>query len=163
MSSISPQNKTDKNLVSRRTAILGAGGVGVFGILGARLYQLQVLQAEDYKTLSDNNRFNFNLLLPVRGEIRDRFGIPLARNEQNYRVIIIPERTTEIEKTLDRVSRISPISLGQHAVARRYFGDGNSSRFEPRSGSRFCRFNTGVFGCWRFVANCSYAANVAKL
>jgi len=109
----SSQTKIDKNLVTRRTAMLGAGGIGVFGILAARLYQLQVLQAEDYRTLSDNNRFNFNMLLPVRGEIRDRFGVPLAKNRQNYRLIIIPERTSEVEKTLDRVSRISSLSPQQ--------------------------------------------------
>jgi len=113
MPSISRQNNFDKNIVTRRTVILAAGGLGVFGVLGARLYQLQVLQAENYRTLSDNNRFNFNMLLPERGEIRDRFGVPLARNRQNYRLVMIPERTTEIEKTLDRVSRISPISERQ--------------------------------------------------
>ena len=113
MPSMSSQNQTDKNLVTRRTAILGACGLGVFGVLGARLYQLQVLQAENYRTLSDNNRFNFNMLLPERGEIRDRFGIPLARNRQNFRLVMIPERTAEIEKTLDRVSSISPISERQ--------------------------------------------------
>ena len=110
---ILPQNETDKNLVTRRTAILGVGGLGVFGVLSARLYQLQVLQAEDYRALSDNNRFNFNMLLPERGEIRDRFGIALARNRQNFRLVMIPERTAEIEKTLDRVSSISPISPRQ--------------------------------------------------
>lgn len=108
-------NKTDTNIVTRRTAILGAGGVGIFGVLAARLYQLQVLQAENYRTLSDNNRFNFNMLMPERGEIRDRFGIALARNVQNFRLVMIPERTAEIEKTLDRVSRISPISSRQRA------------------------------------------------
>lgn len=113
MPPLSSRNKTDKNLVTRRTAILGAGGIGVFGVLGARLYQLQVLQAEDYRSLSENNRFNFNMLLPERGEIRDRFGIALARNRQNFRLVMIPERTSEIEKTLDRVSRISPISSRQ--------------------------------------------------
>ena len=113
MPPISPQNNTDKNLVTRRSAILCVGGLGVFSILAARLYQLQVLQAEDYRALSDNNRFNFNMLLPERGEIRDRFGIALARNRQNFRLVMIPERTTEIEKTLDRVSLISPISPRQ--------------------------------------------------
>ncbi len=113
MPPMSSQNKTDKNLITRRTAILSAGGVGVFGVLVARLYQLQVLQAENYRTLSDNNRFNFNMLMPERGEIRDRFGIALARNVQNFRLIMIPERTAEIDKTLDRVSRISSISTRQ--------------------------------------------------
>ena len=109
----SQSNKIDKNLITRRSAILGAGGLGVFGILGARLYQLQVLQAENYRTLSDNNRFNFNMLLPERGVIRDRFGVPLAYNRQNFRLVMIPERTSDIDKTLDRVSAISPLSNGQ--------------------------------------------------
>lgn len=113
MSSLRTKPRTDKNIVTRRTAMLGFGGVGVFGILAARLYQLQVLQAEDYRALSENNRFNFNMLLPVRGQIRDRFSVPLAKNRQNYRLIIIPERTSEIEKTLDRVSEISPLSKQQ--------------------------------------------------
>lgn len=113
------QTTTEKNLLTRRTAMLGVGGLGVFGVLAARLFQLQVLQGEDYRALSDNNRFNFNMLLPVRGEIRDRFGTPLAKNEQNYRVIIIPERTAEVEKTLDRISIISPLSAQQRKRIRR--------------------------------------------
>jgi penicillin-binding protein 2 len=115
----SPQTKTDKNTISRRTAMLGVGGLGVFGVLTARLYQLQVLQAEDYRALSDDNRFNFNMLLPVRGEIRDRFGVALAKNSQNYRLIVIPERTSDLEKTLDDVSRISPISDNQRKRIRK--------------------------------------------
>ncbi len=116
---LKPQSQVDKNMVTRRTAILGAGGLGVFGILGARLYQLQVLQAEDYRALSENNRFNFNMLLPERGEIRDRFGVGLAKNRQKFRLVMIPERTKEIEKTLDRVALISPLSEGQRERIRR--------------------------------------------
>lgn len=104
------QPKQDRNILTRRTAILGGGGVGVFGILAARLYYLQVVEAEDYRALSDDNRFNFNLLLPVRGEIRDRYGEALATNRLNYRLVLIPERTPDIEKTLNRVSQILPIS-----------------------------------------------------
>ena len=115
MQPIFQQNNTDKNLITRRTAILGVGGIGVFGVLAGRLYQLQVLQAENYRMLSDNNRFNFNMLMPERGEIRDRFGFALARNVQTFRLVMIPERTAEIEKTLDRVSRISSISPRQRA------------------------------------------------
>ncbi len=110
---LAPTQKTDKNTITRRTAMLGAGGLSVFGVLGARLYQLQVLQAENYQALSEDNRFNFSMLLPERGEIRDRFGLPLARNRQNFRLVMIPERTPEIEKTLDRVDQISALSSRQ--------------------------------------------------
>ncbi len=112
-------NQNDKNTISRRTAILGFGGLGIFGALTARLYQLQVLQAEDYRALSDNNRFNFNMLLPVRGEIRDRFGITLAKNSQDYRVIVIPERASDLEKTLDHVSQVSELSPSQRERIRK--------------------------------------------
>ena len=93
--------------------MLGIGGLGIFGVLSARLYQLQVLQAENYRTLSDNNRFNFNMLLPERGIIRDRFGVALAYNRQNFRLVIIPERAADVRDSLDRVSEISPLSNGQ--------------------------------------------------
>lgn len=116
---LEPTQKTDKNTITRRTAVLGAGGLGVFGVLASRLYQLQVVQAENYQALSENNRFNLNMLLPERGEIRDRFGLPLARNRQNFRLVMIPERTTDIEKTLDRVSLFSPISDRQRDRIRK--------------------------------------------
>ena len=109
------QNSDEKNTITRRTAMLGFGGLGVFGILAGRLYQLQVLQAENYQALSENNRFNYNMLLPERGEIRDRFGEALAKNRQNFRLVIIPERSSEIAQTLDRINHISPLSGGQRA------------------------------------------------
>jgi len=51
----------DSGVISRRTAILGAGVIGGFGTLSSRLYYLQIVKAEDYRALSDNNRFNYNI------------------------------------------------------------------------------------------------------
>jgi len=85
------------------------GGVGVFGVLSSRLYYLQVVKAEDYRVLSDDNRFNFNITIPSRGRILDRFGENLAVNTQDYRVVMIPERTKDVDTTLKRVSEILPL------------------------------------------------------
>ena len=52
----------DENTITRRTMFLGIGGLGVYGILSSRLYYLQVVKAEDYRALSDDNRFNYNML-----------------------------------------------------------------------------------------------------
>ncbi len=98
--------------ISRRAALLGFGGLGVFGVLSSRLYYLQVLQAQNYKVLSDKNRFNFNTIIPERGRILDRFGEPLATNKQDFRLVIIPERIKNIERTLDRISTVLPLSKG---------------------------------------------------
>ena len=99
----------DSGVISRRTAILGAGVIGGFGILSSRLYYLQVVKAEDYRALSDNNRFNYNITLPSRGKIMDRNGEALAINRQDYRLILIPEQINDIDVTLKRISETLPL------------------------------------------------------
>jgi len=53
----------DPSVITRRSALLGVGVVGIYGVLASRLYYLQIVKSEDYRTLSDNNRFNFNVTL----------------------------------------------------------------------------------------------------
>ena len=100
----------DEGIITRRTAILGAGGLGVFGVLASRLYYLQVVKAEDYRVLSDDNRFNFNITIPSRGRILDRFGENLAVNSQDYRVVMVPEQVKDVDATLKRVSEVLPLN-----------------------------------------------------
>ena len=57
------------------------------------MYQLQVLDKDRYTVLADENRINLRLLAPPRGRIFDRFGVALADNQQNYRVVVVPEQT----------------------------------------------------------------------
>ena len=104
-------NSHDPQTLTRRSLILSAGGIGVFGILTARLYQLQISRAEDYTTLSDNNRFNYNIIVPSRGRILDRNGESLALNRQDYRVELISERIEDIDFTLDKIHEVVPLSV----------------------------------------------------
>lgn len=99
----------DDGVITRRTVILGLGGLGGLGVLASRLYYLQVIKAEDYRVLSDDNRFNYNITIPSRGRILDRYGESLAVNSQDYRVVMIPERVKDIDATLQRVSEILPL------------------------------------------------------
>ena len=96
--------------ISRRSMLLGLGGVGAFSVLAARLYYLQVMKSENYQVLSEENRFNYNITIPERGRILDRYGTPLATNKQDFRLVIIPERVKDIDATLARIDRISPLS-----------------------------------------------------
>ena len=100
------------NLVSinRRAALLGSLGAGVFGVLSSRLYYLQILKAEDYRALSDDNRFNFNMTIPSRGRILDRYGNDLAINSQNFSLVLIPERVKDIEATLLKLKQVLSLS-----------------------------------------------------
>jgi len=94
---------------SRRTALLAGGKAVLLSALVGRMYFLQVVESKRYKTLADENRINFRLLAPPRGRIVDRFGVPIADNQQNYQVVLIPEQTEDIEETLLRLGRIIPI------------------------------------------------------
>lgn len=100
----------DNTTVNRRALLLSGLGVGVFGLLGSRLYQLQVLKAEDYSTLSENNRFNFNIIVPSRGRILDRSGNVLALNRQDYRVELIAEQIKDIDLTLNKIGEVITLS-----------------------------------------------------
>ena len=109
----------DNQSLTRRALFLSAGGLGIFGALSARLYFLQVIKAQDYQSLSEKNRFNFNIVLPSRGKILDRNGELLAINRQDYRVELIPERVKDLDFALDKISEVVSLSDGARSRIRK--------------------------------------------
>jgi penicillin-binding protein 2 len=105
---------TDRSkMFGRRAAVLGFAKLGLLGVLAGRMYYLQVIEGSRYATLADENRINIRLLPPPRGRILDRFGLPLAENETNYRALIVAEDTGKaggMKATLDRLAKIVDIS-----------------------------------------------------
>lgn len=97
-------------LFTRRALMLAGGKSVLMAALIGRMYYLQVIEADRYRTLADENRINLRLLAPRRGRIVDRFGVPVADNQQNYRVLLISENTRDIEYTLDVLAQIISIS-----------------------------------------------------
>lgn len=100
---------------TRRVAILGGGKLALLALLGGRMYQLQVLEADKYLTLAEDNRINLKLLLPPRGRILDRNGTPIAENRENYRLLVTAEQADDLNRTLDMVSKIVPIGPNERA------------------------------------------------
>src|SRR6185437_13014031 len=101
---------------TRRALLLMGGQVAILGALGARLYQIQVVEGARYTTLSDENRISARLIAPPRGRILDRFGEVLAGSRLNWRALLIAEQTADVSNTLDTFSRIVP--LADHERAR---------------------------------------------
>ncbi len=64
--------------------------VAVFVIFAFRMYDLQVLQYDEWKALSDENRFSELPIASDRGVIYDRYGQSLASNAPAYIVEITP-------------------------------------------------------------------------
>jgi penicillin-binding protein 2 len=94
---------------SRRALLLGAGELGLFGVLAGRLYYLQVVSTDEYALLADENRINHRLLPPARGRIFDRHGVILARNIPTYRVLVVREQTEDMRATLEALAGLIPL------------------------------------------------------
>jgi len=95
---------------SRRAVVLGGAQLALASALVGRLYYLQVLEADRYKKLSEENRISLRLIPPPRGIIVDRLGNSLAVNKQNYRVVVVAEQTPDLGQTLNLLAEIIEIS-----------------------------------------------------
>ena len=114
---------------SRRTALLSAGTAGLFALLTGRIFQLSVLQREQFTMMAEDNRINLQLLAPPRGRIFDRAGVELAKTAQNFRLLLIPERTKDVRAALERAAKL--IDLPPHRIARALREAARSKPFNP--------------------------------
>jgi penicillin-binding protein 2 len=96
-------------MFTRRALLLGGAQASLFAALAGRLYYLQVMAADQYALLADENRINHRLLPPERGRVFDRHGVPLARNSQTYRVLVVREQTDDLRATLYALGRLIPL------------------------------------------------------
>ena len=102
---------TPKHSLNRRSLVVGALQLGFTGALAARLRHLQITQADQYRLLAEENRINIRLIAPERGEIYDRNGVFLARNEQSYRITLVKEDAGDnegIKKVGDKWIWVAP-------------------------------------------------------
>lgn len=95
---------------SRRAIFIGGLQTGVFSMLAARMYQLQIDQSDEFRLLAEENRINLRLLPPERGQIFDRNGVILAQNEPVYRINYIREDAGPGRDVLDRLAHLIRMS-----------------------------------------------------
>ncbi len=123
------QNDYSEKTFSKRAFFIGGLQLLGLGILGTRLAWLQIVQGSRYKTLSDKNRINIRMLAPARGQIVDRFGVPLAINTQIYRVLLIPEQSDNLEVSLRALQNI--IYVEERNIKSALKKASKSSKFIP--------------------------------
>ncbi len=100
---------------TRRALLLGAGQVGVMGLLAAKLYQVQVAEGAKYTTLAESNRISARLIAPPRGRVLDRFGVVVGGNKLNWRALLMVEETADVAATLDAFARVVPLADHERA------------------------------------------------
>jgi penicillin-binding protein 2 len=114
---------------TRRAFIIGAGQGVALAILGGKLAWLQIAEGDKYTTLAENNRINVRILPPSRGQIVDRFGVPLAVNLQNFQVLVIPEQVPDLETALRSLQSV--VAVDEKDMKRALRDAKRNPRFVP--------------------------------
>ncbi|WP_319825702.1 penicillin-binding protein 2 [Thalassovita sp.] len=92
--------------LTRRALVVGGLQLGFAGLLAGRMRYMQVEQADQFRLLAEENRVNVRLIPPARGEIFDRHGLVIARNEPSYRLTIVREDAGDVEQVIARLSAL---------------------------------------------------------
>ena len=97
-------NKQEKIVLRRREFII-KGSLGcTFVVLGARLWNLQLINGNHYKKLSEENRIHLISISGTRGLIYDKKNSLLAKNLISYDLVVIPDKHKDIRKIFQKVS-----------------------------------------------------------
>lgn len=113
----------------RRTFVFGGfSGLGILALVG-RLAQLQIVQAQEYATLSSQNQFNFRMVPPPRGVIKDRNGVVIAGNRPSFRVLVVRDETKDLDQTLDLLGQLLPDTMDRRRAIIREVNA--ASKFNP--------------------------------
>ncbi len=107
------EDKKQYSVLNRRSFILYLLKLSLFSLVGWRLYNIQIKDSDKYKTLSKNNQIDIEILYPLRGKILDIKNNVLVSNQKVYDIYLIPENTTNINKTLTKISNIIKIDFGK--------------------------------------------------
>lgn len=123
------RNGEKSRVVERRTLVVIAFNLLAFAVIVARLYFLQVKEADKYKMMSDENRISTRFLVPPRGLIFDRNGEIIAKNEQDFQALMVAEQTPDIAETLKTFKQIVQLTEGEEQKIRKDLK--NKRRFIP--------------------------------
>ena len=103
--------KTQNRIINRRSFLLILSKIFMFSIVGWQLFKIQILKSDKYKTLSKNNQIDIEIVYPLRGMILDRNNTIIANNKKSYDLYIIPEKTDDINMTLNNLNNFINIDF----------------------------------------------------
>jgi penicillin-binding protein 2 len=112
---------------SERILVSGYIIVAIFFILAVRLWQLQILEGDEYRKISEENRLRIVRVAAPRGIIYDRNGIPLVRNAPYYYVSINSRNV----KNLDLPALSKLLSMDIDSLVEKISGRSQQNLYEP--------------------------------
>lgn len=110
---------SQQRYVSRRMFLISGVQVAAVGGLLSRLYYLQFVKSDQYKTQAEGNRIKMQLIPPSRGELRGRDGKALAENQVNYRLFVERENRKHAIQSFERVCDLLKLPKEQAGKLRK--------------------------------------------
>src|SRR5829696_6710955 len=108
-----PERRTSR--LALRVSILGGIAIAVFSVLFLRLWYVQILSGDKYRTEANDNRIREIRVQAPRGEILDRNGKVLVANRTELAVQVSPENLPapgpERSRELHRLADVTDMKL----------------------------------------------------
>ena len=101
----------------------------VFLFLVIRLWHLQILGADNYYAMSENNRLRFVPVAASRGDILDRTGKVLVSNRPSFSLAVIPQEVKDKEALLTLLSNL--LGLDRAEMAERWEKNKGRANYYP--------------------------------
>ena len=101
------------HLISRRTFIIGAGKLGLLFLLAGRMFYMQFIKKNEYKTLSDQNRIKMIIISPARGQIYDKDMQIIAKNNTCFRLLLDKNVTSSFEEEVKIIIEVLELDSDQ--------------------------------------------------
>lgn len=112
MGRLKPMNggSDQRRLFDRRTLFLGGVQLAAGATLVGRMAWLGIAQGDRYAIAAEENRVALHRIPPRRGWIVDAAGEPLANNRPAYSVELIPSLAGDLDRALDRLAKVLPLT-----------------------------------------------------
>ncbi|HVM95672.1 MAG TPA: penicillin-binding transpeptidase domain-containing protein, partial [Candidatus Acidoferrales bacterium] len=113
-------NQRDVPVVLRRRMTV-ALAIALFGFMGLllRLWQLQIMQGEEMRLSSENNRIRLHRVQATRGTVVDRYGRVLIDSRPSFDAVLVPEDSPNLDATLENLAQfLSQGSSDLHAMLK---------------------------------------------
>ena len=94
------QQESNRQLIQQRLNLFRVPVLLLFLILGARLWQLQIVQGSEYADRAERNRIRNITLVAPRGTILDRNRVPLVENRPSFEVLLYREDMRDRNDTI---------------------------------------------------------------
>ncbi|GAB4162394.1 MAG: penicillin-binding protein 2 [Rickettsiaceae bacterium] len=105
----------NKQVTTRRTFVIGIGKIGLLFLLAGRMFYMQFIKKDEYKTLSDQNRIKMILISPMRGQIFDKHGSVIVKNNTCFRLLLDKNGNPNFFEEINFVTSV--LELDQNQIA----------------------------------------------